>query len=257
MKLLQLTEEYSRPTAIKSAIQNRRRITFYYAGPRRGKDSVKAGGRYEVEPVAMGLTNKGNVAIRGWVNNTSSVTKTGFQKGQWRTFLLSRMHQLNVTDDIFGDNIDEYKEEHPGYKEGDDGSFSVTYVTPDWNKKPYRRKFEKELSRREREKKEKEMELQKQKDAEIEKATEEPLNLPQPKPQAKPNIEPEKLPIEPEQPEIEPQPTPTPTPILGNEPQPEENEPNDELEPAGDEENKEEDLKLQESIKKIKHLMFF
>lgn len=236
MRLLNIVEAYSRPAAIESAVKNRRRIIFYYAGPRKGKNSVKAGGRYEVEPVAMGLTKKGNMAIRGWVNNTASVTKTGFEKGQWRTFLLSRMHQLNVTDDIFD-------EKRPGYKEGDDGSFSVTYATSDWTKKPYKRKFEKELSRRERMAKEKELALQKQRDTDIEKDVDTTLDLPQPPPEETPSIEPPRA-------EPEPTPQPEPTPDLGREPEPE--MPELEPEPEEDEENA-----LQESIKRIKHLMFF
>lgn len=246
MRLLQIVEAYSRPDAIKNAVINRRRIKFYYAGPRKGKDSVKAGGRYEVEPVAMGLTKKGNMAIRGWVNNTGSVTKTGFEKGQWRTFLLARMHQLDVTDDIFD-------EKRPGYKEGDDSSFKVTYATSDWEKKPYRRKFEKELSRRERAAREKELALQKQKDTEIEKDVETDLDLPQPKPETTPPVEPPKA--EPEEPQVQPEPTPTPE--LKREPEPAgEPELDPEAQPhLGPEED--ENLQLQESINKIKHLMFF
>ena len=239
MNLVQLVEAYSRPDAIKSAVVNRRRIQFYYAGPRKGKNSVKAGGRYEVEPVAMGLTKKGNMAIRGWVNNTGSVTKTGFEKGQWRTFLLTRMHQLNVTDEVFD-------EKRPGYKEGDDSSFQVTYVTSDWTKKPYKRKFEKELSRRQRAAKEKEMELQRQAEPEAM-----PADLPQPEPQETPPVEPPRA--EPE-PETSVQPEPTPTPYLGREPENElDPEAQAQLEPEEDEEN----AQLQESINKIKHLMFF
>lgn len=241
MNLTQLVEAYSRPDAIKSAVVNRRRIKFYYAGPRRGKESVKAGTRYEVEPVAMGLTKKGNMAIRGWVNNTASTTKTGFEKGQWRTFILARMHQLDVTDEIFD-------EQRPGYKPGDDGSFSVTYATSNWEKKPYRRKFEKELSRRERQAKEKELALQKQRDSELEKGAETAMDLPQPAPDTKPTIEP---------PEAPPTPTPTVTPDLGREPEPEvapelDPEAQAQLEPEEDE-----DVQLQESIKRIKHLMLF
>lgn len=239
MRLLQIVEAYSRPDAIKSAVINRRRIVFYYAGPRRGKNSVKAGRRFEVEPVAMGLTKKGNMAIRGWVNDTASTTKTGFEKGQWRTFLLARMHQLDVTNEIFD-------EKRPGYKEGDDSSFSVTYATSNWDKKPYRRKFEKELSRRERAAKEKEMAMQKQAEPEAM-----PTDLPQPEPDTGPSIEP---------PRAEPRPdaeTPPPTPDLQREPEPA-GEP--ELDPEAQPHlgpDDEEDLQLQESINKIKHLMFF
>lgn len=242
---LRLLIEASRMSALESAVKNRRRIKFYYAGPRSGKDSVKAGSRYEVEPVAIGLTKKGNMAIRGWVNNTSSVTKTGFEKGQWRTFLVSRFHMLDITDEVFN-------EKRPGYKEGDDGSFSVTYTTSDWEKKPYKRKFEKELSRRQR--KAKELELQKQVAGvapvaapPVEPGVEpsaEPTALPEPKAQEKPTVEPVNVPQAP----------PPPTPDI---PEPETDPEVDsdfEQEEIPDEE---ENLQLHETIKKIKHLMFY
>jgi len=83
---------------IVDAIKNRRKITFDYFGPRKPKkDSVRPGKRVKVEPVAMGLSKKGNLIIRAWVE-PPSVTKTGFQKGNWRTFILSRAKNVEITD---------------------------------------------------------------------------------------------------------------------------------------------------------------
>lgn len=253
MKLL-LTEAYSRNSALTSAVKNRRVIKFYYAGPRSGKESVKPGNRLEVLPVAIGLTEgRGNMALRGWVKNLSSATKTGFEKGQWRTFLVSRLHQLEVTDEIF-----EREDLPTNYNPGDDGSFSTTYTTVDWDKRVYRKKFDPELSRRKQ--KEKDAELQRQKDAEIGAMgtmagadadadvgmdvdvmhPDQPEDLPMPTPDERPPVDPEAT----------PEPTPTATPDLNN--------PEDEFEPetTGDDEE-EEDFHLQETINRIKCLISF
>ena len=129
-----LTEQPAilRTTATKpivDAIKNRRKITFDYYGPRKPKkDSVRPGKRIKVEPVALGLSKKGNLIIRAWVQ-PPSVSKKGFEKGNWRTFILSRARNVEVTDEIFN-------QKRPGYKEGDDKSMTTTYVTPDWTSTP-------------------------------------------------------------------------------------------------------------------------
>jgi hypothetical protein len=132
--IFEILEEQSvlkttRTKPIVDAIKNRKKITFYYSGPRKPKkDSVKAGYRVKAEAVALGLSKKGNLVMRAYVQPPST-SKKGFEKHGWRTFMLSRMSGTNVTDEIFN-------EKRPGYKEGNDNGLSVTYVTTDWTNKP-------------------------------------------------------------------------------------------------------------------------
>jgi len=132
--ILNILEEQSflgttKTRPIIDAIKNRKKITFMYSGPRRPKkDSVLPGKRIKVEPVAIGLSKKGNLVIRGWVE-PPSVSKKGFNKTKWRTYMVSRMTQIEITNEIFNNK-------RPDYKEGDDKSMSVTYVTSDWTKTP-------------------------------------------------------------------------------------------------------------------------
>jgi hypothetical protein len=107
---------------IVDAIRDRKKISFNYSGPRKPKkNSVKPGRRFEVEPVAMGVNSKGRLILRGWVDSGSgSTTKTGFKKTNWRTFILSRMKNLEVLDDTF--------EQRPGYREKGDAMMNPVYV---------------------------------------------------------------------------------------------------------------------------------
>lgn len=213
---------------IVDAIKNRRKITFDYYGPRKpAKDSVKPGKRVKVEPVAMGLSKKGNLIIRAWVE-PPSVTKTGFGKGNWRTFILSRARNVEITDETFDSK-------RPQYKEGSDNSMTVTYVTSDWTKTPKVKK----------EKKPQQPTPEPTKPTPIKPSvepvsTEKPQPTPQKQelPQPKPEVKPEPIQKEPETTEPEELPQPKP------EEKPSEN--------PEDDENK----NLQESIRKIKHLMF-
>jgi hypothetical protein len=109
---------------LERAIKNRTPVSFYYKGP---SGEVLPGRRIKVELVASGLTKKGNLAVRGYVQ-PPSVSKKGFQKHGWRTFLISRIApgSLNIYDE------EQFNEKRPGYKEGDDSSFQVTYVKSDW-----------------------------------------------------------------------------------------------------------------------------
>ena len=112
------------------AITNRNPITFYYSGPREGKDSVKPGVRLRAEAVSMGLSKGGNIIIRAFVQ-PPSVSKKGYGKTGWRTFRIDRMSNINILDETFD-------EKRPGYKEGDEstsGPMVKTYVTTDWSKK--------------------------------------------------------------------------------------------------------------------------
>ena len=162
---------------IVDAIKNRYPITFYYSGPRKPKkDSVKAGYRVKAEAVALGLSKKGNLILRAWVQPPST-SKKGFSEHGWRTFILGRMNNVQVMGD------ETFDTKRPQYKEGDDRSMSVTYVTADWTKTPKTK----------------------------------PVEKPQPtkgtptkvQPVAKPVVKPtEPTPIEPKTPEELPQPTP-------------------------------------------------
>jgi len=167
---------------IADAIKNRNKLTFYYTGPRKGKESVKSGMRVKVEPVALGLSKKGNLILRAYVQPPST-TKTGFAKHGWRTFILGRMNNVQITDEIFN-------EKRPGYKEGPDGSMTTTYVTTDWTKTPKTKKVDKP----------KDLSVKP-----IEPSIEKPVSkIEKPKPEVKPTTEPEvKSTIEPT-PEVKP-----------------------------------------------------
>lgn len=221
---------------IVDAIKNRRKITFDYYGPRKPKkDSVKPGKRIEVEPVAMGASKKGNLILRAWIE-PPSVTKTGFGKGHWRTFMLSRMRNIDISDKTFDTK-------RPGYKEGNDSSMSVTYVTSDWVKKPRIKKYEKPTTKPKPVSK---IEPIVKKEPEKVEPKPTPQELPQPKPEEKPK------------PPSEVQPTQEPTPQVTPQVEPETQElpepkPEDKPEENPEDEEKE---NLSEEIKRIKSLMF-
>lgn len=116
-----------------NAITNRNPITFYYTGPKSPeKESVKPGVRVRAEAVALGLSKKGNLIIRAFVQPPST-SKKGFQKTGWRTFMVNRMSNIQILND------ETFENKRPGYKEGEEskrGPMSVTYVTTDWTKTP-------------------------------------------------------------------------------------------------------------------------
>jgi hypothetical protein len=114
----------SKNKILVNAIVNRHPITFWYSGPRK---TVKSGRRINGEPVALGLSKKGNLLIRTYVQ-PPSVSKKGFEEHGWRTFMVSRMSMIEV------DKETTFDIKRDKYKEGNDDSFSVTYVTSDWNK---------------------------------------------------------------------------------------------------------------------------
>ena len=224
---------------IVDAIKGRNKISFFYTGPKKpAKDSVKQGNRIDAEAVALGLSKKGNLVVRAYVQ-PPSVSKKGFDKTGWRTFMISRMGNLKVSDEKFD-------QKRPDYKEGDDRSMSVTYVTTDWTNKPDVKKPR----------------IIKPKPAgpsatatteptpSVEPTTtttpEEPktTELPQPKTQTKP----EKVVSKPEPTQTEPETTQPKTQEL---PQPKQTE-----KPVANPEEDEENKNLQENIKNIKRLMF-
>ena len=227
---------------IVDAIKNRKKVDFYYSGSRKGRNSVKSGKRESAELVAIGLSKKGNLIVRAYVD-TPSVSKKGFEKTNWRTFMVSRMSDVKINDEKFD-------QKRPDYEEGADMSMSVTYVKSDWTNKP---------------------EVKKPRIVKptVTKPTPKPVQ-PQPtepQPTEPQPVEPEVKPTEPTPTEL-PQPTPktkptkTPTPPKEpTQPTPEEPKTKELPQPKPQEKpdvNPEEDenKKLQESIKNIKRLMF-
>ena len=224
------------------AITNRNLITFYYTGPTKGKNRVKQGDRVKAEAVALGLTKKGNLAIRAYIPSPNTSRK-GFKKTHWRTFLVDRMKRVAILAETFNTKREDYED-------GPDGSFSTTYVTSDWSKEGFTHppKVEKPTkipkSR---------ADLKKPPVKKVKPTTEpvsEPVSteLPQPSPETKPtSIEKPTTPIEKPIPVAEPEKV---------EPQPEElPQPKPETKPAANPED-DENKNLQESILRIKRLMF-
>lgn len=222
---------------ITDAIKNRRKISFYYNGPQRPeKIRVKPGRRILVDPTTLGLTKKGNLAFKGYVQ-PPSVTKTGFAKHGWRTFLLNRIHRLELTDDTFD-------KQPPGYKPANnDSSFSKIYVQTDFSKKPRIHKYDQPVYAR------------------LGRKPIDKTKVPE-----KPELEPEKPELVPPKPEEKPIPKPeVGTKELKIEPQPGQEElpqPKVKEKPSvnpeqipHDEEDEEEKSELYEEIKRIKSLM--
>lgn len=176
----------SKTQPLVDAIRQRHPITFYYTGPQKPeKERVLPGTRQSGEPVALGLSKKGNLIIRVFVPSPN-VSKKGLDKTQWRTFMVSRMSNVKI------DNEVKFDEKRPQYKEGDDNSMSVTYVTSDWTHTP-----------------EPEVEPTPQTEPQVQ---DEPQD--EPTPQVEPQGQPEPVAVEPTpqtQPTPEPQAEPTPT----------------------------------------------
>lgn len=224
---------------IVDAIKNRNKISFFYTGPRKpAKDSVKPGKRIDAEAVALGLSKRGNLVIRAYVQ-PPSVSKKGFDKTGWRTFMVSRMSDLRISDEKFD-------QKRPDYKEGDDKSMSVTYVTTDWTNKPEVKKPRIVKPKPSVPSATATTQSTPSVDPTTTTTPEEPktTELPQPKTQTKP----EKVVTKPEPTQTEPETTEPKTQEL---PQPKQTE-----KPVANPEEDEENKNLQESIKNIKRLMF-
>lgn len=175
-----LTSKSNRPGSIANAIKKRHPVSFFYNGPR---GQVQAGKRIKAEMVALGLSKKGNMIVRAWVEPPSR-TKSGFEKGHWRTFMVSRMNQIEIFDQ------ETFDQKRPGYKEGDDNSMSVTYVTSDWSTTPEVRPQEPQQT----EPTPQEPQTQEPQTQEPEPSVEpQTVNLPQPDPENTPSIEPPKV----------------------------------------------------------------
>ena len=123
----------SKSNILVKAITERHPITFYYSGPKEpNKDSVKSGVRVRGEAVAMGLSKGGNVIIRTYIQ-PPSVSKKGYSKTNWRTFRLDRISNLQILqDETFDVTRPGYKEG----AESSGGPMVTTYVTTNWDKTP-------------------------------------------------------------------------------------------------------------------------
>ena len=174
----------SKRERITKAIKNRFLVSFYYNGP---KGEVLPGRRIKSELVALGLTKKGNLVARGWVQ-PPSISKRGYEKHGWRLFMLNRMSGIQIYED------ETFDVKRPNLNDSGDKSLSVVYVTSDWGTLPTVPK----------------------KDDEKPKPETKP-ELPEPKPSVEPDIEPEpdtepEPTIEPELPEPKPESKPPITP---------------------------------------------
>ena len=253
---------------IVDAIKNRKKVSFYYSGPRKPKkDSVKPGKRVDAEAVALGLSKKGNLIMRAYIQ-PPSVSKKGFGKTGWRTFMLSRMNDVQISDETFDSK-------RPQYKEGDDNSMSVTYVTSDWTKQPEVKK-EKKPTEPTPQPVSTEPTSPEKPTTTVTKPDVKPDELPQPKPEEKPSEQPQDTPdnekelykkkesewinkqkevggnIKPGQGTRERFKKEVKKEVEKELPQPKPEE-----KPSKTPEEDEEEKNLQESVKKIKRLMFF
>jgi len=124
---------------LKDAIINRHPVSFYYNGP---KGEVLPGRRVRAELVAMGLTKKGNMVVRGWVQ-PPSVSKKGFNNTNqntpeygWRLFIITRMSGINIYED------ETFNQKRPGYNENGDKSLTSIEVKSNWGTLPIPKKEE-------------------------------------------------------------------------------------------------------------------
>lgn len=108
------------------AIKGRNPVSFYYNGPR---EEVLAGRRIKAELVAIGVTKKGNLVVRGWVQ-PPSISKKGFTDHGWRLFMLDRMSGIQVYED------ETFDAKRPGLNQDGDKSLDVVYATSDWGVVP-------------------------------------------------------------------------------------------------------------------------
>lgn len=113
----------SKTKRITDAIKNRFLVSFYYNGP---KGKVLPGRRIKSELVALGLTKKGNLVARGWVQ-PPSISKRGFEKHGWRLFMLNRMSGIQIYED------ETFDVKRPDLNDNGDRSMGVVYVTSNWD----------------------------------------------------------------------------------------------------------------------------
>jgi len=116
------------------AIKSRNPVSFYYNGPR---DEVLPGRRIKAELVAMGVTKKGNLVVRGWVQPPST-SKKGFGEHGWRLFMLDRISPGSIS--VYEDETFDVK--RPGLNQDGDKSLESVYATSDWGVTPQPKKVE-------------------------------------------------------------------------------------------------------------------
>jgi hypothetical protein len=169
---------------IIDAIQNLNIIEFLYSGPKKYstipprtgrnptdrpyvREPVKAGKRVKGKPVAIGISKRGNLLIRIHVE-PPSVSRKGFSKHGWRTFMLSRMRDIKVLKDKnFSLSIPKYNGGGP------DDTFvrTLLFITPKSVAENSKTVFE--LKREERLKEQQRIDLKKISDERKEKAIKE------------------------------------------------------------------------------------
>lgn len=83
----------SKNKPIVDAIKNRHPISFMYYG---SKDrDVLVGKRQKAEPVALGISKRGNLIVRCYIEPPTK-SKSGFNRSNWRTYMVSSMKNIVV-----------------------------------------------------------------------------------------------------------------------------------------------------------------
>ena len=111
---------------IFDAIKNRKVCVIYYNGDEPGGLGLRV-----IEPVAFGLSKKGNSVLRAWDNEGSSHTA---YKGEqplpgWRLFRVDKILSFKPT----GENFESSK---PGYNTSGDKSMNRVIINAVFNQQP-------------------------------------------------------------------------------------------------------------------------
>ena len=103
---------------LTKAINNKNIVVIHYDG-----DQEQGKGKRTIEPVCIGLTPKGNLAVRAWVIEGVSYTASiGYYRiPGWRMFLIDKMTGVVRSTRRF-DKL------RPGYNTTGDKGFSKIYV---------------------------------------------------------------------------------------------------------------------------------
>lgn len=83
----------SKNKPLVDAIANRHPISFMYYGDK--NRDVLVGKRQYAEPVAIGISKKGNLMIRCYIEPPTK-SKSGYKRSYWRTYLVSGMRGVVV-----------------------------------------------------------------------------------------------------------------------------------------------------------------
>lgn len=103
---------------IMDAIKTRRVCVIYYNGDEPGGKGLRV-----IEPVAFGLTKKGNPVLRAWDREGASHKAYLGKKPlpSWRFFRIDRMEFIRPTQEIFN-------EPRPGYNPNGDKSMERVFL---------------------------------------------------------------------------------------------------------------------------------